>query len=307
MNKDKKIQEISRCSDKELAKKVNRIAKAVQSNKIICITESGRFAYELHDLKTKFRIIATTASPKAYEAMREDGIETIRLPLHAVDKYRQIRHVLSVVLKAKKISVGELVVCAVGNNVYPGEGNLIVVAQIEENLKDLAITDLLKLTNGIRPKALEATIAVACQIGRAARRGKRLGTILMLGDSEKVLRGSRQLIPNPFKNLDESKRMITDSSIHDAVIELSKLDGALVLRGDGFIKTVGVFLSAGEVKMDLPSGLGARHSSAAAVTARTSATGVVVSATDGNVRVFSKGQMALRIDPDIEHGPINLR
>jgi diadenylate cyclase len=52
--------------------------------------------------------------------------------------------------------------------------------------------------------------------------------------------------------------------------------------------------------------LGARHAAAAAVTARTAATGVVVSATDGNVRVFSAGRMVLRMDPDIEHGPIHM-
>lgn len=54
------------------------------------------------------------------------------------------------------------------------------------------------------------------------------------------------------------------------------------------------------------AGLGARHAAAAAVTARTAATGVVVSATDGNVRVFSGGRMVLRMDPDIEHGPIHM-
>jgi len=54
----------------------------------------------------------------------------------------------------------------------------------------------------------------------------------------------------------------------------------------------------------LPSGLGARHYAAAAVTMRTDATAVVVSATDGNVRAFSNGTMVLQIDPDVPHGPI---
>jgi len=84
--------------------------------------------------------------------------------------------------------------------------------------------------------------------------------------------------------------------IRDAIVELSKLDGAFVVRGNGFIQTAGVFLAAFKVDVQLPVGLGARHVAAAAVTPRTAGTGVVVSATDGNVRVFSGGRMVLRMD-----------
>ena len=96
--------------------------------------------------------------------------------------------------------------------------------------------------------------------------------------------------------------MLTNPDIYDALVELSKLDGAFVVRGDGFIQSAGVFLAS--VEIDLPAGLGARHMAAAAVTKRTAATAVVVSATDGNVRVFSAGKLVLHMDPDVAHGPI---
>lgn len=65
-------------------------------------------------------------------------------------------------------------------------------------------------------------------------------------------------------------------------------------------------MATSKVDLELPAGLGARHLATAATTARTMATGIVVSATDGNVRVFSGGRMVLRIDPDIEYGPIKM-
>lgn len=65
---------------------------------------------------------------------------------------------------------------------------------MEPSLENLAISDLLKLTDGIRPKVLEAAVIVACKIGRATRRGKQIGTIFMLGDSLNVLAKSKQLI-----------------------------------------------------------------------------------------------------------------
>ncbi len=293
-------------SDVDLARMVVRIAEAAQAHVIICVTESGAFAQHLLGSTSPCRIIAATATPKTYDALTEAGLTTLRLPLQAIDKHRQIRYVLSVALKSRSVSAGERVVCAVGQDVYPGEGNLVVVTEAESCLEEMVITDLVKLTDGIRPKALECAVAIACKIGRAARRGKRIGAILMLGDSVKVLEGSRQLIPNPFQGHNQAIRTLTNPDIHLALVELAKLDGAFVVRGDGFIQTAGVFLAASEMVVELPVGLGARHAAAAAVTAQTAATAVVVSATDGNVRVFSGGRMVLRMDPDIEHGSIHM-
>jgi DNA integrity scanning protein DisA with diadenylate cyclase activity len=127
----------------------------------------------------------------------------------------------------------------------------------------------------------------------------------MLGDSNKVLEGSKQLIPNPFQGHDEAVRRLTNHDIHNALVELSKLDGAFVVRGDGLIQTAGTFLAPSRVEIDLPAGLGARHAAAATVTKRSTATAVVVSATDGNIRVFSGGKMVLQIDPEVAQSPVN--
>lgn len=295
------------CSDTDLARMVVQIARAVQADAIICITERGVFAQHLVSLslRDQFRVIAATANPATHTALVKAGIETIRLQLHSVDKYRQLRHVFSVALRSTKVSIGDFIVCAIGRDVYPGEENLVVLTDARPSHEDLVITDLLRLSDGIRPKALEAALTIACKIGRAARRGKRIGVIFMLGDSRKVLEGAKQLIPNPFQGHDEGIWRLTNPDIHDALVEMSKLDGAFIVRGDGVIQTAGVFLASTTVEITLPAGLGARHVAAAAVTARTASTAIVVSATDGNVRVFSEGKMVLQIDPDIEHSPIS--
>jgi DNA integrity scanning protein DisA with diadenylate cyclase activity len=57
--------------------------------------------------------------------------------------------------------------------------------------------------------------------------------------------------------------------------------------------------------MELVSDLGARHAAAAAGTMRSKAKAIVVSATDGNVRVFSGGGMVLKLDPDVAHWHIS--
>jgi DNA integrity scanning protein DisA with diadenylate cyclase activity len=282
------------------------VAKASQVDGIICITETGLLAQHLYRLSGEFRVIATTTNSETYDTLTKVGLEVIRLPLHTADKYTQIRHAISIVLQSSSVSIGDLVVCAIGRDVYQNEGNLIVLTEMEADTEKLAVSDLLKFTHGIQPKVLEAAFEVARMIGRAARRGNRVGAIFMLGDERKVLKGSKPLVPNPFQGHDKAKRMLTNPDIHGALVELSKLDGAFVLRSDGFIQAAGVFLTSPPTETEMVSGLGTRHAAAAAVTVRTTATAIVVSATDGNVRAFSGGKMILKIDPDVAQEHIGM-
>jgi DNA integrity scanning protein DisA with diadenylate cyclase activity len=292
-----------RRSDAELAQMIVRVGEAAQVDAIISVTEIGTFTRRLHDLSDRFRIIGATTNRETYDVLTQAGLEMMLLPLRAADKYSQVRHAISVALTSAKVSIGDLVICALGRDVYQEEGDLVVLTDVEAGIEGLVISDLLKLTDAIQFSVMDAAIAVACKIGRAARRGKRLGAIFMLGDSNKVLEGSKQLIPNPFQGHDEAVRRLANPDIHDALVELSKLDGAFVVRGDGLIQAAGAFLAPSRVEVELPIGLGARHAAAAAATKHTTATAVVVSATDGNIRVFSGGKMVLQMDPEVAQSP----
>lgn len=79
-------------------------------------------------------------------------------------------------------------------------------------------------------------------------------------------------------------RTLTNPDRHGALAELSKLEGAFVVRGVGNIHSAVIFLVTSDVKAKLHTGLGARYIAAASATA-------TFSATDGNVCAFAGGQM----------------
>lgn len=305
-------------SDQNLAQLLARIAEIVKVDAVICFTEKGQLAKKLKELDPDLKIIAATSDSETYGKLNQSDLITIRLPIHGINKYRQIPHLLSVALKSDSIAQGDLVLVGIGEGAYPEKGNLIALGEAEGGLKELSLKDLLKLTDGIRPAVLDTVVDIARRIGLISRRKKSLGTIFVLGDSTEVLRRSKQLVPNPFNRSEESKRMITDPGTHDSVIELAKLDGAFIIRGDGLIRTAGTFLGSESEEdledihsvnegMDLPEGLGTRHVASAAITACTEATAVVISETDGNIRVFSGGQMVMKMDPSMNYESINDR
>jgi len=243
-------------SEADLAQMVVRVAQTAQADAIICATETGALAQRLQNLAEQCQVIAATTNEDSYQVLSQAGLKVVYLPLHAADRFGQVRYIISVALKSTGVSIGDLVVCVIDRDLYSEKGDLIVLADAEASLENLAVSDLIKLTDGIRPEVLEAAISVSCKIGQVAQRGKRIGTIFMLGDSIEVLEESEQLIPNPFHGHDERTRQLTNPDIHEALVELSKLDGAFIVRGDGLIQTAGAFLTSPHVKMDLPTGLG---------------------------------------------------
>jgi diadenylate cyclase len=291
-------------SDAESAGIIEQVARAARADAVICGTETGELFRRLRECGSGLRLIAATPNGDTYQALVREGFDALRLSLRVANKYRQAQHSVCAALQAGKVAVGNLIVCAVGHDLCRGGGDLVLVTDVEADAAEVALSEMIKLTNGIRPSVMEAALRVACKIGVVARRGKRLGALFTVGDSDKVLEESRQMVLNPFLGHKDADRMLTNPKIHDMLIELAKLDGAFIIRGDGFIRTAAAYLATPEIDVDVPAGLGARHIAAAATTARSHATAIVVSATDGFVRAFSGGKLVLQMDPDVPFGPV---
>jgi DNA integrity scanning protein DisA with diadenylate cyclase activity len=121
--------------------------------------------------------------------------------------------------------------------------------------------------------------------------------IHVVGDTDRVLSFSKQLIMNPLKGYPEEERNILDPSLDETVKELSALDGAFIIRGDGVIETAGAYLRiTSGADLNLPAGLGARHQAAAGISAVTRAIAVTVSQSTGIVSIFRNGIMVMEIE-----------
>lgn len=282
----------------DYARMIVSIARAAPVDVVLVVTESGKLFRHIVDLEDDLRVVAATPSRKTYQQLTQLGLAAVRLPVRVTSRYRQSQHAIDVALHAGKVAPGELVQCVVGQGLPGGPGDFVVLMDVSADAARVPLHELLQIVDGVRANVLDAALQTACRIGLAAHRGKRVGAMFMVGDSQKVLEGSRQLILNPLHGHDDQDRMLTNPATRDLLLELAKLDGAFVIRGDGFIHTGGTFLDSKQGAVDVSQGLGARHVTVAAVTARTKALGIAVSATDGNVRVFSQGKMVMLIEPD---------
>jgi diadenylate cyclase len=171
------------------------------------------------------------------------------------------------------------------------------VIHLGENLVRMTAQDLRKLGTGVPTDVLRAVVELATEVGREGREGQPTGTILVVGDTRKVLGMSSFQNFNPFRGYTRAERDVRVREVREQIKEIAKLDGAILIGRDGIAEAACVYLDVPADGTGVPRGFGSRHRAAAAVSMHTKAIAFCVSQSSGTVRVFQNGEEALRIEP----------
>lgn len=140
----------------------------------------------------------------------------------------------------------------------------------------------------------EMLLRIAGDLVREGREGKTVGTMFVIGDTDKVFEHSRQVVINPFQGHERGERNVLSPENIETIKEYANLDGAIVVTPDGYLEAAGRYILL-EPDANTASGLGGRHLAAASITTRTQAIAIVVSAS-GIVRVYKDGNPEMELD-----------
>ena len=154
----------------------------------------------------------------------------------------------------------------------------------------------LPATVATSPDVLNAVIDVAIEIAREGREGRRIGTMLTVGDHEEVLRRSRCLILDPLAHHPAEVRSILRPDTRETIKELAQLDGGFIVSDDGIVESACRYFESSLDEIEPQLGLGTRHIAAASITRATTAIAIVISESSV-VRVFHDGHLATEILP----------
>ncbi len=243
------------------------------------------------------RIFFVSKAPPDPEEKSETGRHIIRVPNVTLTRMGQVKIALLLAAARGLIANGDVIVTLTGLPVH-GMLDTIVVMQVGKEF------DLFLMPNGtkdvfpnILPEVLESVIDIAVALGSEGREGKPLGALFVIGDSDRVISLSRQLILNPFQGYPPMRRNILDPHLVETVKELAAIDGAFVIRGDGVIESAGTYLkTASQEEYKMPPGLGARHHAAAAITSVSQSVAITVSQSTGTVTIFRDGKIITELE-----------
>jgi len=281
------------------------IAHEVEAETLLIYASALRRPSVLYGINWRKRIIfaSHTTWQSAQEAVQAKPRFTfVQIPPVSLTRMGQIRMGLLFSLSRGLLKENDVVVCVAGPT---GSDVLdtIVTVDVSDRFGRFLPTGKRERKGDVEPEVLERVVAVACTLAIEGREGKPLGTTFIVGDSKNVAAHVKQLVINPFRGYAEEHLNILDPSMEETIREFAALDGAFLIRGDGVLLSAGTYLAPPAVEVDVPPGLGARHTSACALTAVTNAYAVVVSQTAGTVTVFRKGKIFVVIErPERPHG-----
>jgi len=240
----------------------------------------------------KIILASSVAEP---EELTDITVDMVRVPPIDFNRTGQVKVSLMLALSRGLINDGDRLICLSGSRRNQVLDNLVVV-NVGRELEFFSSQQVNMMKGISRPEVFEALLALALEVGREGREGKPVGTVFVLGDHERVLQFSRQMVINPFGGVPEEERNIMDPCLKGSIKEFSAIDGAFVIREDGVVLAAGRHLDASGEKLMLPQGLGSRHLAAAGITAITGAIALVVSESTGDLRIFNEGKIFMEIE-----------
>jgi len=284
----------------QLAREVSARALLIYAD---AIQGNGSFRQVLQ--KVDFPTILVTRSSDAALLHGFESRLWVTVPDINMTRAGQVKAAVLVCLVRGILKKGDRVVCLTGVSGSRSIDTLFVL-NLGTEPELFSLFDSPTLMGEVLPEVFERVLTLATQLAVEGREGRPVGSLFVLGDSERVLAQSRSLVLNPFQGHPESQRNILDPALAETIKEFAALDGAFIVRADGVVLTAGTQLVPATPYSRLPAGLGTRHAAAADITATTASLSVCISQSTGTVSVFRSGQMVTDIQRPTGSGGLSL-
>lgn len=271
------------------------IAKKIGADALLFYMDSTKDIFPLAKIKADIKLIVLTKRKECFEKATGLPIHAVLLPEVQLTRSGYLKIGFLSALSKGLLKSGDVIVCVGG---VPEQGYMDTIMLIEVSTESQLFSGDVTATfpSEIRSEVFEALLGIVLELANEGREGKPVGSIFVLGDHEKVLSLSSQLVFNPFHGHPEESLNINAPQVRESLKEFSSIDGAFVIREDGVVLAAGRYLNVGYHGEALPQGLGTRHAAAAAITQATNAVALTISESTGKVTLFKGGKILTEIE-----------
>ncbi len=286
--------------NKTMLESAIKLAREVKVDRILmCVDVKSELAELSDDAKSSVQFILVTKEDEAIPEKLAQSVKRLDVPDVNLSRVGKIKIAIAKGIVSGLFKKGDKIICLSGVPKF-GYADSIFFIDVGKEFEILTSDSINDVVEAVQPEVFDAALNLACELAAQGREGRRVGTIFVLGDDEKVLQLSRQMIMNPFQGYAEDERNILNPDLEETIKEYSSIDGAFVIKCNGVIVTAGRHLNAALESKDFPSGLGSRHIAAAGITHVTKAVAMVVSQSTGDVSVFKNGKLFVTIEKPVE-------
>lgn len=274
-----------------LLRETEKIAKAARCTAILVFSDTFVGGIEVTSAFPNFRtILVTRAATERYLGERNvEGVIEVRA--YSNQRLSQLRSAILIGLTREVFKHNDRL-CCIGGLPNSNQLDTIVIVDVEREFQSVLTRETGLVPDDVKVEVVERIFAVATELAVEGREGKPVGTLFVLGDTERVETMVKPLIMNPFYGYKEEDRNVLNPFMDETLKELASIDGAFIIRGDGVVESAGTLLHVpSEFHQELPGGYGARHSAAAAISRAADCLTITVSSSNGQVTLFRRGAM----------------
>jgi diadenylate cyclase len=278
------------------------LVKSLPADAVLLLTETSLDWDEVSRMLSGCKLFIAAENPALTKPLRDNPDWTvIELDAEPLPIQERMNAALLKAVTDDVLQPGAHIV-ALYNGIATLEGapepvDSLSVIHLGEHLERMTAQDLRVLGDAAPIDVLRAVVDLATEIGREGREGQPIGTILVVGDTRKVLSLSHFQNFNPFRGYSRAERDVRKRDVREQIKEIAKLDGAILIGRDGIAEAACLHLGARGDGVNVRKGFGSRHMAAAGVSKQTSAVAFAVSQSSGSVRVFQNGEEVLHIEP----------
>ena len=273
-----------------------KLAKAEEADAVVVMIEEATDWGKLKKKAGKQTLIVLAEKAEHVKGIEEHDIAHVVLDMESAPVFEKLQQGLLEAVADEILPPGANVI-AVYSGFDPSQIDSISFIELTDHLGRLTARDLQNLETKVPLDTLKTVVDLAVDIGREGREGKPIGTMFVVGDHRKVLEESHPAGFDLTKGYSRKERSLMNARHREAFKEIAQLDGAFVVSQDGTVEASCRIIDTAPVQITMTTGLGSRHWAGAAISKNTKAIAVVVSQSDGTVRIFQNGGVVLRIVP----------
>ncbi len=267
-----------------------KIAQGANCTSILVFGDTFGGGVELGRVFKNFKTVLIAHGTSDAAAEREDIDAVLTLRSFSNHRFSQLRSAVLIGLTRGVFSSTDRL-CCVGGLPQSNQFDSITVVDVEREFHTMLFHKSEMLPSSVKPEVIERVLAIATELAVEGREGHPVGCLFALGNAEQISQFTKPLILNPFYGYKDEDRNILNPFMDETVKELSSIDGAFIIRGDGVLESAGSLIHAPDYTHNLPSGLGSRHAAAVSITQAVDCLCIVVSGSTGQVTLFRRGEM----------------
>ena len=271
------------------------IARKIGADALLFYMDSTKDLSPFEKVKSEVKLVLLTKRKDCLEKASALDLRTVQLPDVQLTRSGYLKIGFLSAISKGLLKSGDVIVCVGG---VPEQGYMDTIMLVEVSLESELFSGgaTESFPSDIRPEVFDALLGIVLELAYEGREGKPVGSIFVLGDHEKVLSMSSQLVFNPFKGHPEEDLNLNQPQMRESLKEFSSIDGAFVIREDGVVLAAGRYLNVSYHGEALPQGLGTRHAAAAAITQATNSMAFAISESTGRVTIFRGGKILTVIE-----------